>query len=115
MPLSDHVRTEAVEAVLGALENYTEVGHLSEDAALELLIDILDAALPMRALIPGLFGEAAELATDQALRVSINALSAALKPDPQKLLTRAAKAETRGRLRVAARRRAKAAALMAGD
>lgn len=113
MPISNRMKIEAVEAVESALENYTEIGNLSEDAALELLIDILDAALPMRALIPGLFGEAAELATDQALRVSINALSAALKPDPQKLLTRAAKAETRGRLRVAARRRAKAAALMA--
>jgi hypothetical protein len=114
MPISDRMKIEAVEAVEGALETYTEIGNLSEDAALELLIDILDAALPMRALIPGLFGEAAELATDQALRISINALSAALKPDAGKLLTRAAKAEARGRLRVAARRRAKAAALMAG-
>lgn len=112
MPITDDVKIEAIEAVQEALELYTELGQLSDDAALDLLIAILDAALPMRALIPGIFGEAAELATDQALRVSIQALQAALRPDPERLLSRAAKAESRGRLKVAERRRAKAIQLM---
>jgi hypothetical protein len=112
-PISDEMRREAIEAAEEALELYKELGGLTDQDALDLLIAILDAALPMRALIPGIFGEAAELATDQALRVSIEALQAALRPDPDRLLTRAAKAEARGRTRVALRRRAKAMKLMA--
>ena len=70
----------------------------------------LGAVPPMRALIPGLGGEVAEVATDKVLKKAIPKLVKLLKPDAERLLKRADRASARGRFKRAAmlRQRAKA-------
>lgn len=101
---------EAGEAAQDAVRDYVSSGEVTEDEALELLIALLDAALPMRALIPGLGGQVAEVATDKVLKKAIPKLVKLLKPDAERLLKRADRASARGRFKRAAmlRQRAKA-------
>jgi len=107
----DTVR-EAEQAVSDALRDYVSSGEVTEDEALELVVALLDAALPMRALLPGLAGDLAEAATDEAIEAAVPKLAALLKPDPAKLLKRAERASARGRYRRAANLRQRAAKLM---
>lgn len=102
---------EAEDAVADALRDYVGSGEVTEDEALDLVVALLDAALPMRALLPGLAGEVAEVASDKAIKAAVKKLAEVLKPDPERLLKRAQRASARGRYRRAAMLRTKAAAL----
>ena len=99
---------EALALVGDALEDWSEPGGLSEDESIELLAAILDAALPLNALIPGELGEAAERADGPALEQLLKAIAIAFRRDPRRMRERADRIAARGNETRATRIRARA-------
>lgn len=99
---------EAEEIGRVALAELLDDG-LQADEALDLLAALVDAALPLRALLPPPFGSLAEQHDGPAIRELLAQLRAVLRRDPDKIDARADKASQRGHFLVAARRHARAA------
>ncbi len=83
-------------------------GGLEPGEALELVAALLDAALPLRLVLPFPYGELAERADGPALIEALRLVERTLRRDPGRVEARADRAEDRGNFLVAARRRARA-------
>ena len=114
-------RSEAIEALSEALEGWIEQGTTEQDA-LERLAWALDAALDLEAIgaalgVPwNVLGAHLETVDDRAALAALQALQRIVKglaPDPDRLRQRADRAEAKGRPRLAARRRQRAARIEA--
>ena len=103
---------EIQELTIGAVHTWIAGGD-DWETALDRLSWILDAALPLGALIGGPLGAIAEENDGKAIRAALGALDRALSPDPDLLRARAANAAANGRHRIAARRRKRAARIEA--
>lgn len=100
--LPQAVKAEAEDAAKTAVAEFIGDG-LSEDEALDLLAGILDAALPLRALLPGLAGELAEMQDGPLIRKALGELEDACRRDPDRMERRAKAAEENGKPEKAAR------------
>lgn len=105
--ISPALLAEAGELGRSALAELLDNG-LSSDEALELLAALVDAAVPLRALLPAPWGELAEQHDGAAVLAGLELLEGVLRKEPDKIEQRAEKAAQRGHFLVAARRRARA-------
>jgi hypothetical protein len=99
----DELDETAREGLLELLEN-----GLEPDEAIELVAVLLDAALPLRALLPPPWGNLAENADRAVVEALVELFVAGLRRNPERIEARADRAERRGNFLAAARRRARA-------
>ena len=105
---------EALELASAAIELWTREDGIDEDEALDRLAFLLDEAANFEALLSFPFGAVLEAADGPAYKAGLRALRTLvdkLRPDPDRLRERAAKADALGRPHVAERRRRRAARL----
>ena len=81
---------------------------MTADQALDLVAAVLDAALPLRAVLPPPLGDLAETADGPIIAAALRAAAEAMQPNPDRIEARARKAADRGAFMVAARRQARA-------
>jgi hypothetical protein len=108
--ISPALLEEAEELGRSALAELLDDG-LSSDEALGLLAALVDAAIPLRALLPAPWGGLAEQYDGPAVLAGLERIELELRRDPAKIDKRADRAAERGHFLVAARRRARAAKL----
>ena len=105
---AEEAATDAAEEAVAEL-----VGDgLTKDEATNIVIQLLDGILAWRLVVGEPLGSALEAMDGPAIEAAIEkivpALVEALTPDADKIEERAARAEAKGRTKVAARRRARA-------
>ncbi len=110
-PQPEHL-AEIQELTIGAITTWIQGGD-DWETALDRLSWLLDAALPLGALIGGPLGIIAEANDEKAIRGVLRLIEQALRPDPDRLRQRATNAAKHGRHRIAARRRKRAARIEA--
>ncbi|MAH47918.1 hypothetical protein CMI37_19005 [Candidatus Pacearchaeota archaeon] len=106
--LSEEAKEVALEAAHEAIHELQADG-LSEDEAQDLLVQILDGVLAWRLFLQEPLASALEIADGPAISLALEKVLPHLKRDPDKIETRAAEAEEKGRHKVAERRRRRAA------
>jgi hypothetical protein len=99
--------------VLGGILDELVDDDVDADGAVAVIAAILDAALPLRALLPPPFGAAAEKLDGRGMAVVLNLIARELRPSPDVVERRAERAARAGRFALAARRRERAAMIRA--
>lgn len=102
------LKEEVVRAGEQAFVDIIEDGKIEPEDAVDLVVDLLDVALPLSQLVDGPIGEALEDADEAIFKKIIDALTEAFKPDPARILARAEKAASKGHMKIAERRRKRA-------
>ncbi len=106
--LPEDIKKEIESVAVDAVEEFVEKEGIEPDRGLELLADSIDALLPLGALIGGPLGASLERGDGPAIEAFLRALAPILKPDPDRILARAERADKKGNKRRAARLRKKA-------
>ncbi len=94
--LPEDIRKEIEEVAVEAVEEFIEKEGIEPDRGLELLADSIDALLPLGALIGGPLGASLERGDGPAIEAFLRALIPILRPNADKILRRAARAEDKG-------------------
>ena len=106
--LPEEIRKEIEAVAVDAVEEFVEKEGIEPERGLELLADSIDALLPLGALIGGPLGASLERGDGPAIEAFLRALAPILKPNPDKILARAERAEEKGKDKRAARLRRRA-------
>tara|TARA_R110000824_G_scaffold16895_5_gene69434 strand:+ start:14862 stop:15227 length:366 start_codon:yes stop_codon:yes gene_type:complete len=106
--LPEDIKKEIEAVAVEAVEEFVEKEGIEPDQGLELLADGIDALLPLGALIGGPLGASLERGDGPAIEAFLRVLVPLLKPNPDKILARAERAEEKGKDKRAARLRKRA-------
>lgn len=108
MSLPKDIQKEIGAIAVDAVEEFVEKEGIEPERGLEMLADAIDALLPLGALVGGPLGRSLERGDGPAIEAFLRALAPILKPDPDRILERAERAQKKGNKRRAARLRKKA-------
>jgi len=108
MSLPEDIQKEVGAIAVDAVEEFVEKEGIEPERGLEMLADAIDALLPLGALVGGPLGRSLERGDGPAIEAFLRALAPILKPDPDRILARAERADKKGNKRRAARLRKKA-------
>jgi len=106
--LPEEIRKEIEAVAVDAVEEFVEKEGIEPERGLEMLAETIDALLPLGALIGGPLGASLERGDGPAIEAFLRALAPILKPNPDKILARAERAEEKGKDKRAARLRRRA-------
>ena len=76
---TEHLRAEASDAATRTLDLLIEQGKLKEDEAIDSIVALLDALVPLQALIPGPIGTMLEAADDIAIRKMVEGIASVMQ------------------------------------
>lgn len=106
--LTNEVEEEVKAIAVKAVNGWVKDKGVSEDKAIDILVETIDALIPLDTFIKGPLGRSLERGDARAIRMFLLALRPLLAQDPDKIRARADRAEKRGKLKAAERKRAKA-------
>ena len=106
--LPKDIKKEIEAVAVDAVETFVEEEGITPDRGLELLADSIDALLPLGAVLGGPLGASLEKADGPAIEAILKAIAPILKPNPDKILARAERAEKKGKDKRASRLRKRA-------
>ena len=106
--IPEEIKREIEAVAVDAVETFVEEEGITHDQGLELLVDTIDALLPLGAILRSPIGASLERADGPAIEAILRAIAPILKPNPEQILKRAQRAQDKGRDKRAARLRRRA-------
>jgi len=107
--MSNLTNEEEVKAIaVKAVNGWVKDKGVPEEKAIDILAETIDALIPLDTFFKGPLGRRLERGDRRAIKLFLRAVLPLLRLSPDKIRARANRAEKRGKLKAAERKRAKA-------